>query len=129
MTKELNPCPFCGSEKLEIIDVIEDPSIHCMNCGVMVYESSCKEELIRHWNSRGYLRTSKGNERGNSELKLCPLCGCNDYIIHAERYKPSYIKCTGCSMKVEFPVYGSTDASPMNILNGLIEDWNRRVME
>ena len=60
------------------------------------------------------------------ELKPCPLCGDKDYIVHAERYKPSYIKCASCPMMVESPVCGCTDASPMNILNYLIECWNKR---
>ena len=67
------------------------------------------------------------------ELKPCPLCGCDDYIIHVERYEPSYIKCNGgsnlgpCHMQVRSEVCGCTDASPINTLNSLIRNWNQRI--
>lgn len=33
-------------------------------------------------------------------LLPCPMCGCTDYIIHAERLDASYIQCANCYMGV-----------------------------
>ena len=51
MSEELKPCPFCGSNNIELID--HDNSIWCEDCpaGVNDYTVSIND-LIEAWNTR-----------------------------------------------------------------------------
>jgi len=58
---KLKPCPFCGSEDIEVIDNStddeEDYILQCNGCDTAVIASNeCMPEdlvgLIRHWNRR-----------------------------------------------------------------------------
>jgi Lar family restriction alleviation protein len=62
MNEELKPCPFCGSDKISIVEVIlKQPPPHyqvfCIECGCgtqrySYYALPNKETAIIRWNKR-----------------------------------------------------------------------------
>ena len=61
MSEELKPCPFCGCEKIEIIQHFHP---RCTRCGC-IQESVIGCEAVPKWNGRIYDRL----EQENAELK------------------------------------------------------------
>ena len=55
MTKELKPCPFCGSESVEYdyrAFKIQPWSVHCMWCHIRTDVYRTQEEALNVWNRR-----------------------------------------------------------------------------
>lgn len=60
MSKELKPCPFCGSEakikktkeKFLLDEFVEYYSVFCTNCCCETQYSSTEEETVKDWNRR-----------------------------------------------------------------------------
>lgn len=55
---ELKPCPFCGSEDVEIGDYNSNPphawkwKAGCSDCGIWTDYFETKEEALNSWNAR-----------------------------------------------------------------------------
>lgn len=53
---DLNPCPFCGESKAELVEFGEDPDeyyiVECQECGVSTTTSLTKEGAFESWNKR-----------------------------------------------------------------------------
>jgi len=64
-----------------------------------------------------------------TEIKLCPHCGGDRLTVYVDKYDTSYIECADCHAAVLSHVCGCTDGSVSQILDLLIENWNRRAEE
>ena len=50
---ELKPCPFCGSENIDLIAHHKIVVfVQCDNCGATFPDFDSKEEAIKAWNTR-----------------------------------------------------------------------------
>lgn len=64
---KLKPCPFCGSEDLEIeysclgLRGKRFADVACVECGVTMH-GDCDEEAIQHWNRRYTEKPSRISE-------------------------------------------------------------------
>ena len=58
---EGKPCPFCGSEDLELDNLVDadDFYVSCRKCQVQQIANYTKEEAVRRWNTRS-LETEMG---------------------------------------------------------------------
>ena len=54
MSKEIKPCPFCGSEDVEVFPNYGRYFAACCDCGSEGPNKERKEEAIRKWNQRPY---------------------------------------------------------------------------
>ena len=53
MVNELKPCPFCGSENIEITSYCADlVFIQCDGCGATFPHFDSEKEAIKAWNGR-----------------------------------------------------------------------------
>lgn len=55
MTEELKPCPFCGDDDIEIIEISEcydEFEVQCQNCGACSDWENTKGAVIGLWNLR-----------------------------------------------------------------------------
>ena len=61
-------------------------------------------------------------------IKPCPFCGEAYLSIKASKiaHGPDYIRCDVCGAKVEYEHGKSDDPSLGQILDSIIERWNRR---
>ena len=71
MTEKLKPCPFCGSENVEVFKFNIDFApgkygVHCNDCEISVGRFNMEDDVIKGWNQRG------------GKLKPCPFCGSED---------------------------------------------------
>ena len=59
---ELKPCPFCGTEDIQIYQTFHDPlslldppgevTVTCPSCGLGGYTEETEDEAIKAWNER-----------------------------------------------------------------------------
>jgi len=50
---KLKPCPFCGSEELEMqLDIIDKYAVVCLGCGACGRDEATKEKAAASWNRR-----------------------------------------------------------------------------
>lgn len=54
MSEEIKPCPFCGSEDVEVFPNYGRYFAACCDCGSEGPNKERKEEAIRKWNQRPY---------------------------------------------------------------------------
>ena len=54
MSEEIKPCPFCGSEDVEVFPNYGHYFAACCDCGSEGPNKERKEEAIRKWNQRPY---------------------------------------------------------------------------
>jgi Lar family restriction alleviation protein len=61
MSEALKSCPFCGSEDLELDNLVDadDFYVSCRKCQVQQIANYTKEEAARRWNTRS-LETEMG---------------------------------------------------------------------
>ena len=54
MNEKLKPCPFCGSNRVQIRTDDEGISwyIFCNNCGAMCGYALSEDEVVKAWNRR-----------------------------------------------------------------------------
>ena len=89
------------------------------------YKEPCTVEEFYQIHKDEYLKGITPS-RLHIVLKPCPLCGATDSVIHVDKWKGVYIKCSNCPMQVRIePLH--QDPSVGNYLEGLIEAWNKRV--
>lgn len=56
--KNLDPCPFCGSEEIRVVEGVgmglKQPMAVCANCGLTAsfYEADTYIKLMEQWNER-----------------------------------------------------------------------------
>ncbi len=56
--KNLDPCPFCGSKELKVVEGVgvglKQPMAVCVNCGLTAsfYEADTYIKLMEQWNER-----------------------------------------------------------------------------
>jgi len=111
LENKLKVCPFCGSQKLEILEWAfegEAPTyqIECQGCGASGAVHTTQEEAIEDWNER-YIGV-------NNELKLCPFCG-KEVRMAYSMVKPYYnIVCDYC--RISFRPFE-------NLAKGQCIDW------
>lgn len=73
MTKELEPCPFCGGEAM-LCENIDYSYVYCMRCGCQTNEASYILDAIEAWNTR-YKRTCKSDYCRETDEWQCLSCG------------------------------------------------------
>lgn len=96
----IQPCPFCGSDELHIIDILIDDNVYdaieCRDCGMIF--SSCDDterELWNAWNkrvvvSRNATTTPERTTKVYSIMKDIYHCkACDEYVIDKYSYCPS----------------------------------------
>lgn len=54
---ELKPCPFCGSDKLNVGLIratasLSYWSVECASCGVEIGDDESEDAVVTHWNTR-----------------------------------------------------------------------------
>ena len=54
MSEEIKPCPFCGSEDVEVFSNYGRYFVTCCDCGSEGPNKEGKEEAIKGWNQRPY---------------------------------------------------------------------------
>lgn len=101
---ELKPCPFCGSECIDLYEGGYGNGVYCMKCGVMmgepihlefrVSERVSMAQAIEAWNTRAERTCENGMPRSYNYLK-CSLCGSLAYKGSAE-----FGYCPNCGAKV-----------------------------
>ena len=92
------------------------------------FNETCTVEEYYQKHKNEYIKEVTGSEpdKPHIKLKCCPLCGATDSVIHVDKWKGVYIKCSNCPMQVRIePLH--QDPSVGNYLEGLIEAWNKRV--
>jgi hypothetical protein len=47
---EINPCPFCGNKKPDILLANESYGVICDYCGAFAIKSKFKQSAINQWN-------------------------------------------------------------------------------
>lgn len=55
LDKPLKPCPFCGSDNIEIVEgksLVDGFFCHCFNCNMMTQATDSRESAISRWNRR-----------------------------------------------------------------------------
>ena len=54
--RELKPCPFCGSDLIDIQSSIqmEQTDIRCTDCDIRISFKCCEEDAVQDWNKRSY---------------------------------------------------------------------------
>lgn len=49
---ELNPCPFCGSENLQVASAMGEWRVSCVECDASVAMKPTREKAVAAWNQR-----------------------------------------------------------------------------
>ena len=73
--RELKPCPFCGSDLIDIQSSIqmEQTDIRCTDCDILISFKCCEEDAVQDWNKRSYKPLGKEELEGlanDIELKV-----------------------------------------------------------
>ncbi len=101
MTKNLKPCPFCGSE-VEVNSSAPTAQVQCSKCNTFNQYGTKARDL---WNKR---------TRKETNLKLCPICG--SVPVVKEAYGGKWcVQCPKCTL---FKLNSTRE--------GVIQAWNKR---
>lgn len=82
MTKELEPCPFCGGEAM-LCENLDYSYVYCMRCGCQTNEVGDILDAIEAWNTR-YKRTCHdttpylSNGLPYPDIFTCSECGARE---------------------------------------------------
>ena len=71
--RELKPCPFCGSDLIDIQSSIqmEQTDIRCTDCDILISFKCCEEDAVQDWNKRSYKPLGEEElEKANKILSL-----------------------------------------------------------
>jgi Lar family restriction alleviation protein len=54
MSEDLKPCPFCGSNALELQNLVGDDDffVSCEDCGIQQIANHTSDEAVQKWNRR-----------------------------------------------------------------------------
>jgi len=102
---ELIPCPFCGSDKIEIVDNgIGDYFCECQNCGAASDQRRCEDPIfaVERWNTRAEPAiVQKAREIMAESYRKSTRNSRAAHVIHGNRFAVLKELLTTCGYSVE----------------------------